>query len=53
MSQYMGRAESIKKNVLDKPPNERTGAGASLLKKKGEKQEDKDDKEKAKLEGAL
>jgi len=57
MSQYMGRAEYIKKTVLDKPPPESTGAGAgagaSAQKKKGEKQEDEDDKEKAKLEGAL
>jgi len=40
MGQYMGRAEYIKKTVLDKPPPESTGSGggsgASAQKKKGE-----------------
>jgi len=57
MSQYMGRAEYIKKTVLDKPAPESTGsgggAGAAASKKKGEGQDDEEDKEKAKLEGAL
>ena len=54
MSQYMNRAEYIKKTVLDKPPPESTGSGggggAAAEKKKQEG--DKDD-ESDKLEGAL
>ena len=53
----MGRAEYIKKTVLDKPSPEPTGpgggGGASAQRKKGEGQADEEDKEKEKLQGAL
>ena len=56
MSQYMNRAEYIKKTVLDKPPPEASGGGggggaaAQAKKNDGDKA---DDDEKAKLQGAL
>lgn len=56
MSQYMNRAEYIKKTVLDKPPPESSGSagggGAAAQAKKNEGDKGGDD-ESAKLEGAL
>lgn len=57
MSQYMSRAEYIKKTVLDTPPPESTGGGGgggtAAQKAKTPGNEESKEEEEAKLEGAL
>mmetsp|Transcript_55927 Transcript_55927/g.77092 ORF Transcript_55927/g.77092 Transcript_55927/m.77092 type:complete len:259 (+) Transcript_55927:283-1059(+) len=56
MAQYMGRAEYIKKQVLDKPTGPEPSKGGTGQKKKpqgGEGDKNEDDEEESKLEGAL
>ena len=52
MSQYLNRAEYIKKTVLDKPPEEKS-EGGTAQKKKAKDQDDKEDEEESKMKGAL
>ena len=52
MSQYLNRAEYIKKTVLDKPAPEQSDGGTAQ-KKKAKDQDDKEDEEEKKMQGAL
>jgi vacuolar protein-sorting-associated protein 4 len=55
MGLYMGRAEYIKKTVLDKPaePQGGSGGGSGAAAQKKKQEGDNDDEEESKLEGAL
>ena len=48
MSQYLNRAEYIKKTVLDKPAPEQSDGGTAM-KKKAKDQDDKEDEEEKKM----